>query len=199
MSGAGPAAAGLSLRLLAYLGLMHPDTTTRWTVDQIEELQAGARTIWAEVDLYCDGPAASVLTRAISAVTSHDPDWWPGAFVLRGVDRATPMDIIDLTLPALWGTEWLQRVTAALPATRARFAAELRLDTLAGIMNDRLEDLRAAAEADRPVEASERVEDAIARAGAALTKLGPVWIFGNPDGSAALAVSPPEWRSHASL
>lgn len=198
MSGAGPAAAGLSLRLLAYLGLMHPDTTTRWTVNQLAELQAGARTIWAEVDLYCDGPAASVLACAISAVDSYDSNWWPGAFVLRGVDRATPMDIIDLTLPALWGTEWLQRVTATLPASRTRFTAELRLDALAGVLIERLEDLRAAAEADRPVEVSERVEDAIARAGAALTKLGPVWIFGNPDGSDALAVSPPDWRPHAS-
>lgn len=177
---------GLGLRQLACLGLMHPVANEPWNVSERSAFQGGAGEVWRK-----DGPltvsSCPHLTEAREIVNQHVPDWWSAASIVTGLDREGHTSVIDLCLPALWGAIWLNSTLDTLPDSEFRDAAAFELDVLFGILNERLEDLRQAASDGVPCDEPERLNEALRLTGKALSALGPVWVFADPDAFWAVA------------
>jgi hypothetical protein len=148
--------------LLAAIGLRHPTTNTDWTESQRVPMAAAAESLVVcalSGDLAREAPDALIRAQRMVNATRRDSPAWPslphglgspsGAdAVLLDLSTPTAPVAIDLTLPALWGCEWLADAlehakarpahTASPASLRAAFEA---LDRLTDACMRRLDSL----------------------------------------------------------
>ncbi|MBB2165381.1 hypothetical protein HLH26_12725 [Gluconacetobacter sp. 1b LMG 1731] len=171
------ATAGLSLRHMALLGLLHPVDNEAWSADERATFRSAAKEVW-EADAPFTVVSCPHLAKAREIVNAHDAGWWPELIVPAGLDRMSRLRGIDLTVPALWGAVWLGAMLAAVPDTPARDWANEAIDYFYGIASERLEELRGASIRGLSAENSEELDSALRNVREALPRVAPIWVFG---------------------
>ncbi|KXV02899.1 hypothetical protein AD929_01440 [Gluconobacter potus] len=145
---------------LAILGLLFPaecDDLSVWSGEERAIFRRAADLVACKGDdlLVPPGDGQDALAAAQWEANVREPGWWPFTWVKTGPDGACCRQVHDLTLPLLWGTEWLlvelerRRFAYEDPAIRAASdlirQAKARLDVLreceSGLVND-VPDLR---------------------------------------------------------
>jgi len=150
----------LGIAELAILGLLFPaecDDLPSWSVEERAIFRRAADLVAQKGDdlLVPPGAGWDALAEAQWEAHVREPGWWPLTWMMTGSDGASCGQVHDLTLPLLWGAEWLlmelerRRFAYADPAIRAASnlirQAKARLDVLrereGGVVND-VPDLR---------------------------------------------------------
>lgn len=150
----------LGVAELAILGLLFPaecDDLPAWSMEERAIFRRAADLVAQKGDdlLVPPGAGWDALAEARWEAHLREPGWWPLTWMIAGSDGACCGQVHDLTLPLLWGAEWLlaelerRRFAYADPAIRAASdlirRAKARLDVLrereAGVVND-VPDLR---------------------------------------------------------
>lgn len=145
---------------LAILGLLFPaecEDLPVWSVEDRAIFRRAADLVARKGDdlFVPPGDGQDALAEAQWEANARASGWWPFTWVKTGPDGDCIRQVHDLTLPLLWGTEWLlvelerRRFTYADPAIRAASDlirhAKARLDVLreheGGFVND-VPDLR---------------------------------------------------------
>ncbi|KXV21865.1 hypothetical protein [Gluconobacter japonicus] len=109
---------------LAILGLLFPaecDDLPVWSEKEREVFRQAALLVLKEGEIVKvpPGDGQNALTEAQWAVNDQASDWWPYTWREVASDGPATQQVHDLTLPVLWGIEWL------LPELeRRRFAYE---------------------------------------------------------------------------
>lgn len=145
---------------LAILGLLFPaecNDLPVWSGEEREIFRRAADLVAQKGDdlFVPPGDGWDALAAAQWEAHLREAGWWPFTWIRTGPDGECCRQVHDLTLPLLWGTEWLlvelerRRFAYADPAIRAASAlirlAKARLGVLrereAGVVND-VPDLR---------------------------------------------------------
>lgn len=150
----------LGIADLAILGLLFPaecNDLPVWSGEERAIFRRAADLVACKGDDLFVPPGDGWDALAAAQLEAHlrEAGWWPLTWIRTDPEGASIRQVHDLTLPLLWGTEWLlvelerRRFANVDPAIRAASAlirqAKARLDVLrereAGVVND-VPDLR---------------------------------------------------------
>jgi hypothetical protein len=165
---------GLSPVQMAIIGLLYPAPLkdgASWADDERHKMRSAARSLQLRHPMVL-GTECDAVAHAQIAVNSRVKSWWPYAYI-PGCVVSNP---IDLSLPILWGAEWLYDRLEEQGGFRCH-VARVALRDIQLICDSRLEALRAAEDCITLVAKLRPLEPACRAASRAIAKVGPVLLF----------------------
>lgn len=176
----------LGIAELAILGLLFPaecDDLPEWSGDERNIFRRAAVQVLKNGENIEVRPNsdADALTEANWQTNARDYGWWPAVVVSGSLDHAEadPQEIHDLTVPVIWGAEWLldQMVNQEFLTSNS---AVQKITLLIDRANDRLEALQVLHREGGISDEIPSLKDACEDLSIALAETGPVFMYWPP-------------------